>query len=252
MGYLNTYIVPTAFTVFLHAIVIFFVLVGWQMSDTHRFKVDTPRYVKAELVTLEQKKPKAEEKKSAAPKPAKKPAPPPKAEPVEQKAAPKPAPKVEPEPAPQPVVPPKPRAEEPKPDPEAERRKQRAEERAQQQADLLRALEEEESLMQAEEDEIAAESYANLIKRTVEGYWSRPPSARKDMEVVLSIRMIPTGDVVGVEVVKSSGNAAFDRSAIQAVEKAARFPELKDMSPTVFEAYFRQFTLVFKPEDLLL
>ena len=53
MGYLNSYIVPTAFTVFFHAIVIFFVLVGWQMSDSHRFQVETPRYVKAELVTLE-------------------------------------------------------------------------------------------------------------------------------------------------------------------------------------------------------
>ena len=106
--------------------------------------------------------------------------------------------------------------------------------------------------MAAEEDVTTAASYAALIKQRVDGGWSRPPSARKNMQVVLSIRMIPTGDVIGVEVVQSSGNAAFDRSAVAAVERAQRFPELSQMQTRVFDAYFRTFTLVFKPEDLLL
>ena len=107
-------------------------------------------------------------------------------------------------------------------------------------------------LLQAEQDEIQAASYAAMIKRTVEGYWNRPPSARKNMQVELAIRLVPTGDVVGVEVIRSSGNTSFDRSAVLAVRKAGRFPELKDMPADVFDEYFRSFTLVFKPEDLLL
>jgi colicin import membrane protein len=159
-----------------------------------------------------------------------------------------PAVKVEPnkpKAAPAPVVP-------AVPDPAIERQQLREQTQRQQQQDMQRAMAEEELMMQAEEDELLADSYAALIKRTVEGYWSRPPSARKDMQVILSIRLIPTGEVVGVEVTQSSGNLAFDRSALNAVEKAARFPELKDMQPSVFEAYFRRFSLVFKPEDLLL
>lgn len=252
MGYFNTYIVPTAFTIFFHVIVLFFVLVGWQMSDTQRFRVETPRFVKAELVMLEQTKPKAQ-KKTAAPRPALKTTEKSSAEPVPKTAQPEPTAGPAVQARPEPKSEPEPETvEPPKPDPEIERRRQRVEERQQQQADMQRALEEEDFMMQAEEDEIQASSYAALIKRTVEGYWSRPPSARKNMTVVLSILLIPTGDVVGVEVTKSSGNAAFDRSAIVAVEKAARFPELKAMSPTLFEAYFRRFTLIFRPEDLLL
>lgn len=242
MGYFNTYIVPTAFTVFLHVIVLFFVLVGWQMSDTQRYHKETPRYVKAQLVTLEQKTPKPARKTIPPPKPVAKPAP--KPVPVKPKPAPV-VPKPKPEPKPEPVV-------APKPDPAIERERQRQQEREQRQAEMAREMAEEEMMMQAEEDELLADSYAALVKRTVEGYWSRPASARKNMQVELSIRLIPTGEVVGVEVIKSSGNQAFDRSAVQAVQHAARFPELKDMPASVFDAYFRRFTLVFKPEDLLL
>ncbi len=238
--------------------VLFTVLVGWQMSDINRYRVDTPRHVKARLVTLEQKQERKVLKKQTKARPVKKTTPAPVSKPVKQpvktpvsQSPPVPAVKAEPKvlakpkAAPAPVVP-------VVPDPAIERRQLREQAQRQQRQDMLRAMEEEELMMQAEEDELVADSYAALIKRTVEGYWSRPPSARKDMQVILSIRLIPTGDVVGVEVTQSSGNLAFDRSALNAVEKAARFPELKGMPPSVFDAYFRRFSLVFKPEDLLL
>lgn len=260
MGYFSNYIVPTAFTIMLHIIVLVSVLVGWQMSDTKRYRVDTPRYVKASLVTLEQKQQRKVVKKQAAPRPANKTVPAPISKPDQKKVVQsRSAPEVKAESKVVAIPDLNAEPEPPKPDPEIERRRQREQQRqqrqqqrVQQQQELQRAMEEEEYMMQAEEDEIAADSYAAHIKRTVEGYWSRPPSARKNMEVVLSIRLVPTGDIVGVEVTQSSGNQAFDRSAVLAVEKADRFPELKDMPSSVFEAYFRHFTLVFKPEDLLL
>ncbi|WP_299982620.1 cell envelope integrity protein TolA [uncultured Pseudoteredinibacter sp.] len=105
---------------------------------------------------------------------------------------------------------------------------------------------------QAEEDQVVAQSFIGLIAQRVENNWSRPASARKGMQCELRIQLVPTGRVISVTVVKSSGNAAFDRSAEQAVKKAEQFPELKQLPPAVFERNFRQLRLVFNPKDLRL
>ncbi|MFT6365609.1 MAG: colicin import membrane protein [Halioglobus sp.] len=97
--------------------------------------------------------------------------------------------------------------------------------------------------------ELAA-SFSSLIQRTVAGYWSRPPSARNGMEVLLALQLIPTGEVVSVTVIEGSGSAAFDRSAVNAVEKAGRFPELQNLPAREFEKSFRRFQMLFRPEDL--
>ena len=70
------------------------------------------------------------------------------------------------------------------------------------------------------------------------------------MEVLLIISLVPTGEVVGISVSSSSGSTAVDRSAIAAVERVARFPEVTVLSISDFERYFRRFPLRFKPEDL--
>jgi TolA protein len=93
-------------------------------------------------------------------------------------------------------------------------------------------------------------SFVALIQQTVVNYWSRPPSARNGMEVELAIQLIPTGEVVSVTVIRSSGNTAFDRSAVNAVQKAGAFPELQKLPSGEFEKTFRRFRLLFKPEDL--
>jgi len=118
-------------------------------------------------------------------------------------------------------------------------------------ADLARAVAEEEDATEAAATsaEMAA-TYAALIQQTVVNYWSRPPSARNGMEALLSIQLIPTGEVVSVSVIRSSGNSAFDRSAINAVEKAGSFPELQNLPSREFEKTFRRFSLLFRPEDL--
>ena len=69
------------------------------------------------------------------------------------------------------------------------------------------------------------------------------------MEARLQVELVPTGDVVAVMLLESSGSAVFDQSAEAAVRKARRFEVPEDS--TVFEQYFRRFTLLFKPEDLL-
>jgi len=94
-----------------------------------------------------------------------------------------------------------------------------------------------------------AQSYRYGIYQKVVANWSRPPSARNGMEARLQVELVPTGDVVAVMLIESSGSSSFDRSAENAVKKADRFEVPKESA--IFEQYFRRFTLLFKPEDLL-
>jgi len=89
-----------------------------------------------------------------------------------------------------------------------------------------------------------------LNQQTVVNYWSRPPSARNGMECELSVQLVPTGEVVSVTLIRSSGNSAFDSSAINAVKKAGAFPELQKLPSAEFEKNFRRLNLIFNPEDL--
>ena len=104
---------------------------------------------------------------------------------------------------------------------------------------------------QAETESEIVMAYTGIIHDLVQRNWSRPPSARNNMTAVLRIRLVPTGDVVNVEIVRSSGDAAFDRAAESAVRAVGRFSELQGMPPRMFERNFRSLLLTFRPEDLL-
>jgi colicin import membrane protein len=122
------------------------------------------------------------------------------------------------------------------------------------QRELERSIANEKALVRAEEqaanDAELVASYTSIIDDKVSANWSRPSSARNGMSALVRIQLVPTGKVINVSVVKSSGDSAFDRSAEQAVHKTDSFPELKDMPIRVFEQNFRVFTLYFEPEDL--
>lgn len=90
-----------------------------------------------------------------------------------------------------------------------------------------------------------------LIQQLVQEQWSRPPSARNGMRAVLQIRMLPTGELVDATITESSGDPAFDRSAENAVYRAAPFRELQALPTNVFNENFRSLSLIFQPEDLL-
>lgn len=138
----------------------------------------------------------------------------------------------------------------------AERRRQEElqaeQKRIERQQQLEKALNEEAEFFEAQQAQEVAQSYVNVIAQRIENNWSRPPSARSGMQCVLEIQLVPTGQVVDVAVVESSGNSAFDRSAVQAVKRIDRFEEVQDMPSQVFERHFRQLRLEFKPEDLRL
>ena len=99
-----------------------------------------------------------------------------------------------------------------------------------------------------EVEEIAAGFRYGIYKKVVAN-WSRPPSARNGMVAKLLVELIPTGEVLGVTVLEGSDNIAFNQSAEAAVRKSRRFEV--PQQPRIFEAHFRRFTLLFKPEDLI-
>lgn len=130
---------------------------------------------------------------------------------------------------------------------EEERKRQQAIEA--EKRSLQAALDEEEAFLSQLEDREQLASMQMLIKSYVEQNWSRPPTARKGMQAILRIELLPTGEVKSVQVTESSRDSAFDRSAEQAVYRAGPFRELQDLKPHQREA-FRSFNLVFKPEDI--
>jgi len=75
--------------------------------------------------------------------------------------------------------------------------------------------------------------------------WTRPPGSPTGLNAQVQIRLAPDGSVLDAQVTRSSGNAAFDRSAEVAVRRASPLPVPSD--PQVFEA-FRNLTFNFDPD----
>jgi len=239
---------PLLLAVLVHALAMLALYDGWH-PDRELDNVITAQIVNSTLIVME---PKSKPKPAPAPKVEKPPEP---NKPVIQQQQPPPAATPKPQPKPSPVK------TEKKPDPDEIRKKAEAE--ARRKAELLKqqrlqelatqsfedALETEEvNLDTATEEGEAAKSYIQGIYELVVQNWSRPPSARNDMKALLQVELVPTGELVAVNVLESSGNEAFDRSAEQAVRKAQKFEVPRDNA--LFESRFRRFNLLFQPEDL--
>ena len=90
------------------------------------------------------------------------------------------------------------------------------------------------------------ERFQALIKQRVESSWVNTGGWTKDIRCLVHVRLIPTGEVIEATVVRSSGNAAFDRSAENAVYKASPLPLPEDKA--LFE-HFRDFNFDFHPQE---
>lgn len=138
---------------------------------------------------------------------------------------------------------------------EARQAKQR-EEQAQRDREAQQRREREEAQNAAAAEAASSEfelvqSATGLIQQLVTENWSRPPSARNGMRAVIQIKMLPTGELVDMRITQSSGDPAFDRSAENAVYRAAPFAELTALPIRIFNQNFRTLSLIFQPEDLL-
>lgn len=228
---------PLLVTLALHGLLVYLMTMNWDFGERDTVRVKpAPKVINARLVDISELQSKPKPKPQSKPKVVAKPKPQPRVAPK-----PKPQPKPRPQSTPKVVEKPKPKPE-PRPEPAISAAALAA--LAQAELDDVAAAEQ-----SATAEELAA-SFAALIQQTVIGYWNRPASARNGMEALLQVQLIPTGEVVSVTLLKSSGNAAFDRSAVNAVEKAGEFPELQKLPSREFEQTFRRFRLLFRPEDL--
>jgi TolA protein len=67
----------------------------------------------------------------------------------------------------------------------------------------------------------ASDNYYAKITREIWQQWVYPDVGRKDIEAIVSIRILKDGTAIPLKMEKSSGNALFDRSAWRAVAKAS-------------------------------
>lgn len=258
---LKTWILPLLATLLLHGLIVAIVAVSWADDSLEIIAKPMPRFVKAELVVLE--KPKAKPVPVKTPKPVEDQTA--KQEQLRQQ-------KLQQEKQRQQKLQQEKQRQEAlkqeklkqeklqqeRAKQEAQKQQQLAAERERQrllkesEQEMAELLAQESAEQQSASDEELATSYIALISQAIQSQWSRPPSARNNMEAELALQLTPSGEIVGVRVVKSSGNSAFDRSAESAVLKVGRIPELQQMPNRVFEKYFRRLTIRFRPEDLRL
>ncbi|MDD2802410.1 MAG: cell envelope integrity protein TolA, partial [Methylococcales bacterium] len=83
------------------------------------------------------------------------------------------------------------------------------------------------------------------IKQKVNRSWIRPADAT-GISCIIRVKLMSDGTVVDAQVVTSSGDEIFDRSAENAVNKASPLPVPSDKE---LSKEFRSFTFEFKPKN---
>jgi colicin import membrane protein len=146
----------------------------------------------------------------------------------------------------------------------AEAEKKRKEEEARRKAEAERKRREDEARKAAEAEmqaRLAAEQealasqrrgamqsmvneYVAYIQQKVQRSWIHPPSSGAELSCTVEVRLIPSGEVIDAQIVRSSGDNAFDRSVEAAVFKASPLPVPPD--PEVMQQ-FRSLRFEFKP-----
>lgn len=130
-------------------------------------------------------------------------------------------------------------------------KKAQEDKKAQALAELLSDDTQRQQALADEQGNEVAGNFDDLIRSRVSEGWSRPPSARNGMSVIVQINMLPDGTITNASVARSSGDKAFDSSAVNAVKNVGRITEMQGLSPKDFNPY-RSFKMTFTPEDLTL
>lgn len=237
--------------VLVHALLIgaLFLGVQWKSKPPATVEVEVWRAAPAPVV---------------APEPVVEPKPEPKPEPV-------PVPKVEPKPEPKPTVKPdiaikeekKPKKEEPKkPEPKKEEPKKPEPKkpdpaprnffeeelrREQKQLDQQKVVQDQRAKAEAEANQLSQlkadqaaaartrglATYADKIRGKIRGNIVLPPTIQGNPTATFEVTQLPSGEVLGVKITKSSGNAALDAAIERAVLKSSPLP--KPDQPELFD-----------------
>ena len=105
----------------------------------------------------------------------------------------------------------------------------------------------EESEIQVDKEKQEISMYAQRIISTIEDAWMKPRNIPEDLVANLRLKIRSTGRIIGVELIKSSGNIRFDNSALQAVRRVETFNFFNSISRTLYEEEFQVIAISFNP-----
>ncbi|MFN3749985.1 MAG: cell envelope integrity protein TolA [Thiobacillus sp.] len=140
---------------------------------------------------------------------------------------------------------------------------ERAQRRQQEEAELMRrmaaeAAAEAATLTQQAEAQAAASrrqaalagvvgQYRDLISAKVRGNTRLPENLTGNPEVRIRVRLLPTGEVQGVQLTRSSGNPAYDDAVLRAIEKSSPLPLPPDRDARA--AFVPELSFVHRPKE---
>ena len=105
----------------------------------------------------------------------------------------------------------------------------------------------EESEIKADKGQQEISMYAQRIISTIEDAWMKPRNIPEDLVANLRLKIRSTGRIIGVELIKSSGNIRFDNSALQAVRRVETFNFFNSIPRTLYEEEFQVIAISFNP-----
>ncbi|STX51717.1 TolA colicin import membrane protein [Legionella busanensis] len=125
--------------------------------------------------------------------------------------------------------------------------KEELEKEAKAQAERYRA--EQAAKEAADKAKIAGEvnKYKAMIINAISQQWILPENVNDNLSSQFRIRLAPSGEVLEVSLIRSSGDPILDRSAQTAIYKASPLPVPTD--PTTFDL-FRDISLTVRPENV--
>jgi len=80
--------------------------------------------------------------------------------------------------------------------------------------------------------------------------WRIPSTARNGMSAVVAINLFPSGEIDQAYIDTSSGDEAYDRSALQAAYRVGKFENVADLNPILFERRMRRILVTFRPDGV--
>jgi colicin import membrane protein len=121
-------------------------------------------------------------------------------------------------------------------------------ERQAREADALKAQAERERVAIAKAADAAQakamDDYIRRIQSRIKGNVVLPPDIAGNPEAVFDVVQLPTGEIIDVQLRKSSGVRAYDDAVYRAIMKASPLPK-----PDSADMFSRSLTLKFRPSD---
>jgi len=115
--------------------------------------------------------------------------------------------------------------------------------KAAKQAELQRALEDEEAGEALARSGVVDE-YRTLLIQTIERNWNRPATARAGLQCTLNVTQATGGTVLDVKIGECNGDQAVRESVANAVYRSSPLPAPRDA-----RAFERRLVIVFKPTE---